>query len=478
MRRLQLQLVLVLFAAVSVATLSVILIVGAVRGAEFVVVGETRRTLDAANVELASQYANRVDSDSAWTSLPRGAQDISLRAISQVTLRSYPGVEGGFAVGSNILGYSYPTHGSGNLKIEVPYAERPEIESEIHQAEGSGKAERLLRGGRDIVVIEASAQSDHTSWTMKRLSGITDPGEKRRSILLVGLVIAALVSVIGTLAAVIGLRRGIADIQTGLSRLETDFALELPVSGGELGNIARSVNRVADTRRNLEAALRRADRLRAVGRMAANMAHEIRNPLNGIRLTMQMLKSRLAAGEIRPDDLDLVIGEVDRLNSLLSELLAFREAHNPVLEDQRLLPIVERTVALLQTQARERNVEFSIQSDDPGAHGSVDGKQLTQVLTNLLLNALHAVNDHGRIEVTISSVGALSIDVSDNGPGVSSESKEHLFEPFYTTRADGLGLGLAVSRELVIGMGGTLDYRDGNPGAIFSIRFFPEGRSA
>ena len=148
----------------------------------------------------------------------------------------------------------------------------------------------LLRGSRDIVVIDAVSQGDHVAWTMKRLSGVTDAGETRRNFLLIGLVIAALVSVIGTLATVIGLRKGIAEIQSGLSRLETDFAFELPVSGGELGSISRSVNRVADTRRSLEAALRRADRLRAVGRMAANMAHEIRNPLNGIRLTMQMLK--------------------------------------------------------------------------------------------------------------------------------------------------------------------------------------------
>jgi len=316
MRRLQLQLVLVLLAAISVATLSAILIAGAIRGAETVVVGDTRRTLNAANAELASQYAYRVTSDSGWASLPTTAQDISLRAISQATLRSYPGVEGGFAVGSQILGYSYPTHGSGNPKIDVPEAERSAIENAIHEAEASGKAERLLRGGRDMVVIEAVAAGDHINWTMKRLSGITDPGEKRRTFLLIALVIAALASIIGTLAAVMGLRRGIADIQAGLRRLETDLAFELPVTGGELGNITRSVNRVATARRDLEAALRRADRLRAVGRMAANMAHEIRNPLNGIRLTMQMLKSRLGTGAVRPEDLDLVIGEVDRLNAL------------------------------------------------------------------------------------------------------------------------------------------------------------------
>jgi hypothetical protein len=196
MRRLQLQLVFVLVAAILVTILSAVLIASAIRGAERVVVGDTRRTLDAADAELALQYSYRVSSDSGWDQLPASARDISLRAISQITLRSYPGVEGGFYAGSQFLGYSYPTHGSGNLKVDVPEAERPEIEGTIRQAEKAGKGERILRGSRDIVLIDAVSQGDHVSWTMKRLSGITDAGEKRRSALLVGLVIAALASVI------------------------------------------------------------------------------------------------------------------------------------------------------------------------------------------------------------------------------------------------------------------------------------------
>jgi signal transduction histidine kinase len=481
MRRLQLQLVFVLLAAISVATLSAILIVRSVRGAERMVVGDTRRVLSAANAELELQYSERVNADSAWVTLPDAARDISLRAVSQVTLRSYPGVEGGFSAGGRILGYSYPTHGSGNPKVDVPEAERPEIESTIREAEESGNGERLLRGSRDIVVIDAVSQGDHVAWTMKRLSGVTDAGETRRNFLLIGLVIAALVSVIGTLATVIGLRKGIAEIQGGLSRLETDFAFDLPVNGGELGSISRSVNRVAGTRRSLEAALRRADRLGAIGRMAANIAHEIRNPLNGIRLTMQMLQqklgNKLGTGEIRASDLDLVIAEVDRLSALLGDLLAFREARKPNIEQQKLLPIVERCVELLEPQAQERNIAIRIHADDASAHAVVDAKHLTQVLTNLILNALAAVSERGTIDLRLVPIGTgFSIDVHDTGPGVAPESREHLFEPFYTTRNEGSGLGLAVSRELVNRMGGTLEYRDDGPGATFAIHL-PAGES-
>jgi signal transduction histidine kinase len=88
----------------------------------------------------------------------------------------------------------------------------------------------------------------------------------------------------------------------------------------------------------------------------------------------------------------------------------------------------------------------------------------------LLLNALAATPARGEIEVLLSrNEDGLSIDVHDSGPGVAPESREHLFEPFYTTRDEGTGLGLAVSRELVAGMGGTLEYRDGGIGATFTI---------
>ncbi|MGI8745109.1 MAG: two-component system sensor histidine kinase NtrB [Bryobacteraceae bacterium] len=478
MRRLQLQLVFVLLAAVSVTTLSVVLISSAIHGAERVVIADTRKTLDAANAELDQQYSYRVGSDSSWSALPVAAQDISLRAISQAVLRSYPGIEGGFFAGSQILGYSYPTHGSGSAKVDVPEAELPEIQESFRQAKASGRGETMIRGSRDLVLIQAVSHGDHVCWTMKRISGITDPGEKRRNALLIWLVVAALVSITGTLATVIGLRSGITEIQDGLARLETDFAFQLPTRGGELGRISQSVNRVAAARRSLEAALRREDRLRAIGRMAANIAHEIRNPLNGIRLAMQVLKQRLSRNEIRHGDLELVIAEVDRLNALLTDLLAFREAQKPCLEERPVLPVIERCVRLIETQAREQNVGFRIRADEPEAHATVDTKQLTQVLTNLLLNSLAAISGKGEIDVHVHRAGnALLIEVHDTGPGVALEHREHLFEAFYTTRSEGTGLGLAVSRELVHGMGGTLDYLDGEPGATFTISLPARERS-
>ncbi|MBV9611937.1 MAG: hypothetical protein JO091_05670, partial [Acidobacteriaceae bacterium] len=383
MRRFQIQLLFVLAAALSIVGLSVVLISSAIRGAEGVVIAEARKMLATANAELDQQYSYRVSADSSWLALPRAAQDVSLRAISQTTLRSYPGVEGGYFVNGTIAGYSFPTHGSGTYKIDVPEAERPQIRAAINQAAKTSKGEQVLRGSRDVVVIEALSRGDHITWTMKRLAGLTDPGERRRTILLVCLAVAALISIVGTVATVFGLRGGVAELESGLSRLETDLDFELPSRPGELGRISKSVNRVAAARRRLEAELHREHRLRAIGRLAANLAHEIRNPLNSIRLTMQMLKQKVGHAPIGTEDLNLVIDEVDRLNALLTNLLAFRQKSNADLELQPLVPIIDRCVQLTKAQASKNGIEINVRAADSNVRAPVEPAKLTQVVTNL-----------------------------------------------------------------------------------------------
>ena len=162
------------------------------------------------------------------------------------------------------------------------------------------------------------------AWAMQRRP--RQSGTAGRSALLIALVLAALLSVGGTLRMAVKLRRGVADIQGGLAGLEKDFNQSLPESSGELGEISQSINRMAAVRRKLEEELRREDRLRAVGRTVAGFAHEIRNPLNGIRLSMQVLEQRLKRGTVEAQDLKLVIGEVDRMDALLTDLLAFVQA--------------------------------------------------------------------------------------------------------------------------------------------------------
>ncbi|HLH40380.1 MAG TPA: ATP-binding protein [Bryobacteraceae bacterium] len=470
-RRLQLQLLFILLAAVLIATLSVILISDAVKSAEGVVLTDALKTLAAAASELDQQYRDRTNADSAWHELPIAAQDTSLRGVSQAVLRSYPGVEGGYHDGAHFLGYSYPTHDTGKKKTDVPTAELDDILGAISQSRGSGTAQRVLRGQHDIVVIEAKAGPNGVvSWTMKRLPGQSDPAAHRREMLLAGLVLAALISIAGTLATGVALQRGVGQIKSGLAALGVDFSTRLPERNGELGEISRCINGMAEARQKLENDLRRADRLRTIGKLVASIAHEIRNPLNSIRLSIQYLERRLRDNQVRAEDLHPVIDEVDRLSSLLTNLLVFQKTREAILREEPVAPVLRKCLALMRPQADSRAIEIRYEPGAPEIEACFDSEQLIQVVMNLLLNALEAIGTNGTIEVrTERREDRVRICVQDSGPGLTEEQAEHLFEAFYTTKPEGTGLGLAVSRELVVNMGGALRLVNDGPGATFEI---------
>ena len=228
-KRFQLQLLFALIAAVSVAALAIELVINAVRHAESFVLSDTDRTLNHALQELDHEYRLRGANDATWKGLPAGAQGLTLRAISQVVLASYPGVEGGFWASSQFVGYSYPTHDGASPKMDVPAAERPTIEEVIARAQRDGKSERILRGKHDLVVISAIFDGPTGAWAMKRLPGQAEPVQHIGSILLVALIGAALLGAAGVLATGIGLNRGIAQITRGLAALDTNFVPDLPV---------------------------------------------------------------------------------------------------------------------------------------------------------------------------------------------------------------------------------------------------------
>jgi signal transduction histidine kinase len=333
------------------------------------------------------------------------------------------------------------------------------IEDVSRRAMASGDAQELLRGGSELVLVRAMKmrEQDAVAWVMQRRPRQT--GTAWRRVLLVALVLAALLSVGGTLRMAVALRRGVTEIQDGLAGLEKDFNRSLPESSGELGEITKSINRMAEVRRKLEEELRRADRLRTVGRTVAGFAHEIRNPLNGIRLSMQVLEQRLKSGAVQPPDLKLVMGEVDRMDALLTDLLAFREKKKSDVSEQDILPVVERCVELVQPSNGRSRIRIEILGERSPLAASVDAQKLTQAMLNLLLNAVEAAGENGEVIARLrQSYEHVEIEIQDSGPEFTAEQQQHMFEPFYTTKPNGTGLGLAVSRELVLEMGGDLRY--------------------
>jgi signal transduction histidine kinase len=322
-------------------------------------------------------------------------------------------------------------------------------------------------------VISAAFETGEpiASWAMKRLPGQAEPAQRTESILLAALVAAALLGAAGVLATGVGLNRGVAQITSGLAALQKNFVPGLPVRHDELGEISAAVNEMARTRRRLEAEVRREDRARTVGRLIGRIAHEMRNPLNSMRLSLQMLAQRQEQNRLESADFRMVIDEVDRMNRLLSDLLAFQQPRPPKIEPCAIVLSLEACAQVVTPQALKQGVAVVV-AGDPGDTALFDEQYFRQIMVNLILNAVEVSPNGERVNIrsTVSN-GAVSIEVSDHGPGLTAEQQEHIFEPFYTTKSMGHGLGLAVSRELAQSMGGALSFRsEAALGATFVLQ--------
>ncbi len=225
--------------------------------------------------------------------------------------------------------------------------------------------------------------------------------------------------------------------------------------------------------------LARADRLAALGTLAASLAHEIRNPLVSVRTFIQLLPERLADEEFRTTFRDLALGEVERIVSLINDLLAFSRPAPAELEPSDLNELVGQIVRLLDAEARRHDLALASDADDALPPVVVDVAQVKQVLMNVILNAIQACPPHGRVEITTRSEGrSCVVAVADTGPGIAPEHVGRIFDPFFSTKDAGSGLGLFVAHQIVSQHGGHIAAvpRPGG-GTVFSIHFPMQARS-
>jgi two-component system sensor histidine kinase HydH len=294
---------------------------------------------------------------------------------------------------------------------------------------------------------------------------------------LAALVLSTLLGMIGIVSIWYMLHRGVADIRRGLHRLEDDFNYRFPMIPGDFGQIAMAINGMAERRMALEAELRRQDRLAALGKVVSGVAHEIRNPLNSMKLTLQLLDRRLKKGVPVAHEIQESLHEIDRLDMILGRLLAFGRPSMMNRQAQNLAPIMDQAIRMVQDAVRQKGIHLIALGlrDNPVA--DVDGPQIVQVLINLLLNAIDASPASGTVRIEAQHRDdAVRILVSDEGPGIPEESRPHVFDAYFTTKPDGMGLGLAVSREIVANHGGTLKFETGPAGTSF-ILLLPIDRS-
>ena len=223
--------------------------------------------------------------------------------------------------------------------------------------------------------------------------------------------------------------------------------------------------------KKIEEDLKRIDRLAAIGRLAAGMAHEIRNPLASISGSVQLL---MEAETAQPEDLhlmDIVVKEADRLNSLLTDFLEFAKPKQPVKESVNVASILDQLVGMLVVDRRFK--EIQIVKRYPSLFNiDLDRDLVLQALWDLAINAAEAMDGQGKLIFSVEKNEVPTIIIEDSGPGISDEIKGRIFEPFFSTKERGTGLGLASVYSVVEAHGGMVTVEKGTSGgARFSLIF-------
>ena len=228
--------------------------------------------------------------------------------------------------------------------------------------------------------------------------------------------------------------------------------------------------------KRLEAALERARHLAGLGELAASLAHEIRNPLSAVSGSFQMLTARPDFNEEDRSLVQIVGREVARMERLVTDMLEYARPREPELRPVDLGAVVGEVVRafLLGKEADGRDVEFA---GDEGVFARADQAQVRQVVWNLLRNAAQVTDEGGAVRVLVESDGETGepvVVVADDGPGIPERDRVRIFEPFFSTRERGLGLGLAICKRIVDAHGGTIRVEPGDEGGtVFEIRLAP-----
>jgi two-component system sensor histidine kinase PilS (NtrC family) len=222
--------------------------------------------------------------------------------------------------------------------------------------------------------------------------------------------------------------------------------------------------------RRMQLEVERAERLASIGRLAAGIAHEIRNPLASISGSMEMLKTTPGADADSRQLMDIAVREVDRLNRLITDLLDYARPHS---EERRRLDLGEQVAEIVRAFEQERREKIRVKAALPNniVVEAATG-QLRQVLWNLIRNAADAMPQGGEIAIELSTdAKRAALTIRDQGAGIPRDRLERIFEPFYSTKTGGTGLGLATVARIVADHGGAIDVAsEPEQGATFTVR--------
>jgi len=306
---------------------------------------------------------------------------------------------------------------------------------------------------------------------------------EREKVLLVASAGAVVICAILLITLAVVVRRPMLELQDKIQRV-ADGNLNAQVGfsdrNDDIGDLGRNFNNMVqqlrESRQEIEhlhrTQMSRAEHMATLGELAAGLAHEIRNPLAGIAGVMQIVGRDLPPTSPACDVVKDVQEEVLRINRIVSDLLETARPRPPEYQLADLNSTVEHAVSFARQQILSKPIEIEFRKAPELGLVEHDPRQLHQVLLNLLLNAIQALNGGGRVTVLLaqSDEKTVSVSINDTGLGIAPENLTHIFRPFFTTKGHGTGLGLPLARRIVEDHGGKLEVTsDLGHGSTFTL---------
>jgi signal transduction histidine kinase len=255
-------------------------------------------------------------------------------------------------------------------------------------------------------------------------------------------------------------------------RLRVDGHALNDTEGASLGCVIHL--RDVTERMLLEERMRRMERFLSLTTLASGLHHEIKNPLTALSIHLQLLEENLSngqAGEAVDELVGVLKTEVCRLNGVLEGFRSFANLQNLTVQPTDALEVVEKTLRLIRPQAAEQHVQITLlhpEKELPPV--PLDAEKFEQAVLNLVINALEAMPEGGHLRVRATVIdGEFRVSVQDSGPGIPPEIRRSVFQPYFSTKSKGSGMGLALSEKLISQHGGHIGYRTGTEGTTFDI---------
>jgi signal transduction histidine kinase len=288
---------------------------------------------------------------------------------------------------------------------------------------------------------------------------LRDP--ERHAVLILAGAGAVVICAVSMLALAYLIQRPMVELQEKMDQVsegDLDVAVSFSRRNDEIGDLGRNFNhmmlQLRESREEIERLHRtqmsRAEHLATLGELAAGLAHEIRNPLAGIAGVIEIVGRDLPSTSPARAVVKDVRQEIARINRTLTDLLETARPHPPQMRQSNLNTTAEHAVMLARQQVLSKPIKIELQKMPDLPEVEHDSDQIHQVLLNLLLNAIQAVDGTGAVRVAIGSRDDYAyISVSDTGRGISAQNLSNIFRPFYTTKGNGTGLGLSLARRIV-----------------------------